>query len=701
MKKTIYKICSYVLIGVMICLPMISLDKLNVHAAQTLQINNTHFEVFGEDWKYTISDTTAMGTYSNPLGSLSITGDMSSVSDVNGYASYEVKSDVIKFNYTLGSDYSGLDEYSWHIISDKTKDFDGIKLDSNIQKGALIVQTSFSGENWLTESIYTDIAGEKSTFTSEFYSSKPVQQVNGCYYRIIVLYELERKSQNGTLLHPNDNKKCAEVYYIYLISSEANGDTADPNAEPRMELGTKINTGKDNGYSGYEAIDNDDPHFNMDIGTFYVNGYTRSTTDSDNTIVFIKKLGDRVTLWFNLQENIYALKGDSNIYVQEDTNGYDQYFEVDNINFKRGTLIIRYTDYQGVRHKPVVFTDYLAACSTTGANTRVELFEEGDYEVALDYEIKDERGINTVDNYRIFFTFKIRNGNCMAFPFDTVTKKELSDGAITSNGFYLDLAQSRYLTINVIRYSLKLSDGIYVTDSRNNSPAKDGDTYTQEGVYQFSVKNLYTDAEDTSKTIYVGSSPIYRALARGIYSLDEINQMLLEGGVLESDGSITMPVPVVEEPDEPIDEQVDEKPSEIVVEEVETVDAPVDEQTIVIQEEITTDSDDIDDRTLDESENKSNSLVWIILVIIVIVGCVVAFIRYKGKQTDNNDTLDTGNTNVHRSSDKYKENTVTISEDDYKETIGEEIPSEEIKTENVEGETADVDKLDIGEGTEK
>ena len=39
----------------------------------------------------------------------------------------------------------------------------------------------------------------------------------------------------------------------------------------------------------------------------------------------------------------------------------------------------------------------------TGADTRVYLFEEGDYEVALDYEIVNTRGINTYKNYRIFF----------------------------------------------------------------------------------------------------------------------------------------------------------------------------------------------------------------------------------------------------------------------------------------------------------
>ena len=63
---------------------------------------------------------------------------------------------------------------------------------------------------------------------------------------------------------------------------------------------------------------------------------------------------------------------------------------------------------RGVRHDPIIYTDYLAANARTGADTKVELFEEGDYEVALDYEIVDKSGVDSYTNYRIFFTFSIR-----------------------------------------------------------------------------------------------------------------------------------------------------------------------------------------------------------------------------------------------------------------------------------------------------
>ena len=104
----------------------------------------------------------------------------------------------------------------------------------------------------------------------------------------------------------------------------------------------------------------------------------------------------------------------------------------------RGTLIIRYTDHQGIAHEPEIYTNYLEANATTSADTIVKFFEEGDYEVALDYEIKNTPrqvvGVEIVPeytNYRIYFRFSIRNGNCMVYPFDVSTGTELTDEEIT------------------------------------------------------------------------------------------------------------------------------------------------------------------------------------------------------------------------------------------------------------------------------
>lgn len=136
------------------------------------------------------------------------------------------------------------------------------------------------------------------------------------------------------------------------------GTTTSSAAAPRKELGQKVKTGKDNGYSGNNAIDKGDPHYGWNLGTFVVNGYTRETS-SNGIPVFLKNVGDKVTLWFTLTQDINNLNGKSALTISEDTNGYDQFFEIAQTNFKRGTLIVRYTDYEGNAHD--IFFGYTLA----------------------------------------------------------------------------------------------------------------------------------------------------------------------------------------------------------------------------------------------------------------------------------------------------------------------------------------------------
>lgn len=504
---------------------------------------------FEKDSKYEISTSYSKSVLSHGSnnGLFTIVGDAKSISNINGFNAYEVQDGNVQFFYELKSAYTTQNVKEWHLINDNSKHVDGLKLDDDIRSGAVIVQTSLTGTDWITETVYTDIRDEKTMFQEEIYISKDIQQVNGCYYRVIVVYEVNKENEVDKGITnwsgvEQEYKKCAEVYEFYLIDSCENiSEATQPTDEPRKEMGSKINTGKDNGYSGSEVIDNKDPHFGWDIGTFFVNGYTRETTDLQGKPVFLKNVGDRVTLWFNLKQDINCLNGNDKLTINEDENGYDQYFEIGATNFKRGTLIIRYTDHEGAKHNPIIYTDYLAANARTGANTKVELFEEGDYEVALNYEIKDSSGVNICTNYRISFEFSIRNGNCMIFPFDVITGAELSDNAITENGFRLDMAKSRYLTIDVKKEVLKLNNGYYMTDVRFNRPAEDGDMYSDEGIYTFTVKNMYTDSEPTTKIIYVGSDPMIKAMASG-YTIEEINDLLAQGAEIQGDGSFVMPI---------------------------------------------------------------------------------------------------------------------------------------------------------------
>ena len=255
--------------------------------------------------------------------------------------------------------------------------------------------------------------------------------------------------------------------------------------------------------------------------------------------MFLKNVGDKVTLWFNLEKDIEDLDGSGKYLIVEDKNGSDQYFQVKKTNFKHGALIIRVKDHEG-KKDPVIFTDFLAANATTGADTRAVLFEEGDYEVALDYSIGESGILHSENDYRIFFEFSIRNGNTMFFPFDISTGAELRDRAVAAEGFTIDMAKSRYLDINVTRTAIVKGSAGHTEDVRFNGPAKDGDKYTEEGVYTVNVANRYTN-EHTVKTFYVGTDPFIRALSKSGKTVKELDELISRGYVIEDDGTLTAP----------------------------------------------------------------------------------------------------------------------------------------------------------------
>ena len=69
-------------------------------------------------------------------------------------------------------------------------------------------------------------------------------------------------------------------------------------------------------------------------------------------------------------------------------------------------------------------------------------------------------------------------------------------------------------------FPLETANGV-IEDERFNRPAKDGDRYTQEGIYTISVSNRYT-GESTTKTIFVGSQELLETYVRNGFSLERL-----------------------------------------------------------------------------------------------------------------------------------------------------------------------------------
>ena len=341
-------------------------------------------------------------------------------------------------------------------------------------------------------------------------------------------------------------KKMNRVFWLLLLSALLLSVCAyaEENSDTKHYMGSVVNAGHDTGFTEKNKITEDDPHFGWELGNFYVDGYTRVTEDNKGNPVFLKTVGDTVTLWFELEQDINKLNGDEALHIYSDYNGYDEYFGIEKTEMGHGTLIIRHTDYQNHASKPVIYTDYLSAKATKGAAVEVKLCEEGDYEVALDYEIREENfdilGWNPFPsyyNYRIYFKFSVRNGNCMVYPFDVATGEELTNSSVTENGFYLDLAKSRYLNIDIKKEIRTEGAESLTEDTRFNKPAKDGEKYTDEGIYTITVTNIYTN-QTTTKVIYVGKNDVMKALVTTGLPLQEIEYQIKSGASVAKDGTL-------------------------------------------------------------------------------------------------------------------------------------------------------------------
>jgi hypothetical protein len=101
------------------------------------------------------------------------------------------------------------------------------------------------------------------------------------------------------------------------------------------------------------------------------------------------------------------------------------------------------------------------------------------------------------------------------------------------------MAKSRYLTIDVVKSVIKVGEnGTLTEDVRFNKPSKDGDSYTDDGKYTFTVKNLYTDGDSTIKTIYVGMNKYLRFFSKSGTSVSELNEKIFLGAKIAEDGTL-------------------------------------------------------------------------------------------------------------------------------------------------------------------
>ena len=335
-------------------------------------------------------------------------------------------------------------------------------------------------------------------------------------------------------------------------------------------FGTVVPCGKDNGYkpntkSSWNPwtlltlpgtimglIPDDDPHKGWALGSFYVKGFSDSTTSSrnaycENMPVYLKNSGE-VTFGFKLDQDINKLNGNKNLVIADDKAVVqdcwidDPYYKAD---FHHGMLMIVRTDHKG-KQSIVTYTDFLAGLSV--GETQISILEEGDYRVILCYEIYKKTGWNWVTDwmdpngswfdYRLESYFSVRSGDCMVYPTELDTDAELYNKNTTEKGFKC-VAQSKYLSMTVKKEVLNSDGTDIVEDTRFNVAVSDGAVFAEEGKYTITAANPYTNAV-TQKIIYVGTNKVMKCNAVTGKSIKEINELVASGYAIASDGTLSV-----------------------------------------------------------------------------------------------------------------------------------------------------------------
>lgn len=94
--------------------------------------------------------------------------------------------------------------------------------------------------------------------------------INGCYYRLVVVYELAQKVGTSTvaLVIPKDEieyKRIAEVYEFYVVDKNEHIEPLASNTK-RYSLGETVLVSDFASYSGSKEISKGDLHYGWKLG---------------------------------------------------------------------------------------------------------------------------------------------------------------------------------------------------------------------------------------------------------------------------------------------------------------------------------------------------------------------------------------------------------------------------------------------------
>lgn len=183
----------------------------------------------------------------------------------NGVALYSVPEGHISIQYTYSDELLSASNEEWHLVADNTTSIDIFRIDNNIQNGAIVLQKSMDHMNWYNVSVQSNAFKNTPVQNGVLYETTDIEMINGCYYRLIVVYELAQKLGTSTvaLVIPKDEieyKRIAEVYEFYVAAKNEQIEPLTSNTK-RYSLGETALVSDFASYSGAKEISKGDLHY--------------------------------------------------------------------------------------------------------------------------------------------------------------------------------------------------------------------------------------------------------------------------------------------------------------------------------------------------------------------------------------------------------------------------------------------------------
>lgn len=280
--KTLYFLLAMVML--LSSLPMIA----SATTSQT-EVVGKYYE-FDKDSHYEFheADTSEPTSTEITYGTFYINGNIATNGNKSGVPSYEVADSGLSIYYNYGDTKLNANEDAWHLINDKSNKVADMKLGSDIMKGAIILQTSKDRKNWVDVQTIYNAFSDTPIRTSAIYSATDVELINGCFYRVVVVYELSIRTEDSNFLFINtdkyDYKKCAEVYEFYAYTNSGENTVVDHSQT--YSLGEKVRAKNFGGYFGEELIKQDDVAQQREAVYAFYDSW-RKTLQIDNLRAFL------------------------------------------------------------------------------------------------------------------------------------------------------------------------------------------------------------------------------------------------------------------------------------------------------------------------------------------------------------------------------------------------------------------------------